>query len=622
MCGIAGYLEPPGMRNPREASVLLDSMGDTLAHRGPDDAGKWLDSSVSVGLAHRRLSILDLSPLGHQPMSAEGGRYQLVYNGEIYNYREIEQDLRDGGCDFKSTSDTEVLLAALVRWGAEGTLPRLNGMFAFAFWDGVRRELWLARDHFGKKPLFYGWLNQTLVFGSELKALRAHPDFQGVLRQTALRDYFHYGYVPAPETIYENVWKLLPSSFLKVSGEGLSESGVFQPAPIARVTFASAGVLEVESTLVQAVGRRMLADVPLGAFLSGGIDSSLVVALMQELSPVPVRTFTLGFHEETHNEADHAREVARYLGTNHCEQILQPKDALQVIPLLPAFYDEPFGDPSAIPTYLVSRLARGQVTVVLSGDGGDEVFGGYNRYLWAPKLWRILRLLPYAVRRLLADFLQACPVSLWGSFLRKWAVYPGEKLTKLGSALRCRSPYELYDGLISQWRAPDHLMSNRDANPSVAAEATSFLDWMMARDVASYLPDDILVKVDRASMAVSLEARAPFLDPEVSAVARLLPENLKIRSNQGKWVLRELLRKRLPAALFARPKAGFSLPLGDWLREDLRDWAECLIEGLLAGGLVRSEPVRARWRQHQLREKDWSYPLWTLLMFQAWYQTG
>lgn len=599
MCGILGYLGSP----PAEE---LEVLRDRLSHRGPDDGGIW--TAPGIGLAHRRLSILDLSPEGHQPMSR--GPLHLVYNGEIYNFQELRQQLEASGHTFRGHSDTEVLLAGFLQWGVEATLQISNGMFALALWNENDRTLTLARDRYGKKPLYYGWQSQAWHFASELKALH-RPGLE--IDRGALTAYFRYGYVPAPQSIYQGVFKLPPGHLVVLDEERRQVSPVrYWTLPEPNDTPATPE--ELEEALLQSVRLRMLSDVPLGAFLSGGIDSSLVVALMQRLSPRPVQTFCIGFREAGYDESGYAREVARQLGTEHHELRVSAEEALSVVPKLAQIYDEPFADSSQIPTYLVSRLARQTVTVALSGDGGDEIFGGYNRYLWGPRIWRSLRPIPLSWRRLLFELLSRLPLAL----VRRLPLgipYPEEKLNKLLQLLPLRSPQELYLSLVSQWADPAALVPGGSELSWSSPFDLSTAEGMMKMDALTYLPDDILVKVDRASMAVSLECRAPLLDYKVAEIAARLPRDQRIRAGQGKWVLREILKSYVQ--LPERPKSGFSLPLGTWLRGPLRDWAH----DLLAPQNLQEldfKPIQERWQQHLSGHRDWSASLWTVLMFQAW----
>ena len=611
MCGIAGYIEPPGRRRLEEARARLANMCDALKHRGPDDQGVWVEGEGRAGLGHRRLSILDLSPLGKQPMESANGRYVIAFNGEIYNFLELREELCRLGHTFRGGSDTEVLLAAFSQWGPEQTLPLLNGMFALALWDCEQQALLLARDRFGKKPLYYGQIGESWVFASELKALHQLPDFGARLDRDVLVSYVRYGYVPTPDCIYENFRKLTAGSYLWLKGS-------FRPVAFPKWKGKAA---DFPTLLREAVARRMISDVPLGAFLSGGIDSSLVVAVMQELSNRPVQTFTLGFSEANYDEAGFARRVAERLGTEHFEHYVTPRETLEVVPRLADLYDEPFSDSSQIPTFLISKLARSRVSVVLSGDGGDEIFGGYNRYLWGPQIWRILRLIPLAARRIVAKLIArvnlGAVVPIFGSNF----AYPQDKLTKLAELMSIASPTELYLSLVSPWRQPGQVVlggQERTAAWRSSSPARQLASFMMEIDQVTYLPDDILVKVDRASMAVGLEARAPLLDPDLAAWAGSQPLHLKIQGKVGKLALRRELYQRLPRELFERPKAGFAIPVALWLRKELRDWAEDLLSGIPGDGYLNERPIQMRWKQHLAGQRDWSASLWTILMFQAW----
>lgn len=620
MCGIVGFLEPPRRRSPAETRSRLERMRDALRHRGPDDQGSWFDEASGIALGHRRLSILDLSPEGHQPKASADGRYCMVYNGEVYNYRELRQELEGHGHLFSGRSDTEVVLAAFVQWGFEATLPRLNGMFALGVWDSERRRLLVARDRYGKKPLYYARFADSWFFASELKSLKTLDDFPGCIDRRALSLYLRYGYVPSPFSIYSGVWKLPPASWMELDTDSSTAPKVYWEVPSTSGAREAVSNEEIEQALVASVSRRLVSDVPLGAFLSGGIDSSLIVALMCEASPHRVRSFSLGFAESSHDEAIYARRIAQHLGTEHTEHYVDAREALEVVPMLPSLYDEPFSDPSQIPTYLVSRLARQHVTVALSGDGGDEIFGGYNRYIYGPRLWRQLSKLPLWFRRFGAALFRVLP---WGRLIGGLGgrfAYPHEKLTKLSEVLDVTSAEELYSRLVSQWPRPEELLAVEEPPSKLlsARPSEDFASWMMRMDCLTYLPDDILVKVDRASMGVGLEARAPFLDPELAELACRLAPGQKIRDGQGKQVLRQLLYKRVPRSLLERPKAGFSLPLGEWLRSELREWTESLLGQVRQASYLRWEPVERRWRQHLRGERDWSASLWTVLMFQAW----
>jgi asparagine synthase (glutamine-hydrolysing) len=644
MCGIVGVLGPGG-GGETALSGLVETMCSCLSHRGPDDRGIWVDDQAGLGLGHRRLSILDLSPTGHQPMVSASGRYVITFNGEIYNYLDIRRDLETSGPApaWRGHSDTEVILAAIARWGIGPALERMTGMFALALWDREDRTLHIARDRLGEKPLYYGWLDATLVFASELKALRVHPSWQGHIDRGALALFLRHGYVPAPHSIYQGVRKLTPGTFLSVRADGSSEEKAYWSARnvaergvAAPFAGSDAEAIEtLERLLSRSIAGQMISDVPLGAFLSGGVDSSTVVALMQAEAARPVQTFTIGFREEGHNEAEHAKAVARHLGTDHTELYVTPAEARQVIPRLPELYDEPFSDSSQIPTFLVAQLARRKVTVSLSGDGGDELFGGYNRHFIGRGLWDRLRRVPPGLRSGAASAITSISPAHWNRFLTSFlklapAHYrytnPGEKLHKLALVLGARDPNEIYLGLTSQWKHPSSVVYDGTepvtalTNGDGSAALPDFTQRMMFLDLVGYLPDDILVKVDRAAMGVSLETRVPMLDHHVVEFAWQVPLSMKIRGGQGKWLLRQLLYKHVPRELIERPKTGFSVPIGEWLRGPLREWAEALLDQarLQREGFFDPAPIRDRWEEHLSGRRDWQESLWTVLMFQAW----
>jgi asparagine synthase (glutamine-hydrolysing) len=651
MCGFAGFLDRSGTLRAEELRAAVGRMADTLRHRGPDDAGAWVDAAAGVALGFRRLAIVDLTPEGHQPMTSVGGRYVVAFNGEIYNFTRLRKELEsraDGPAAFRGHSDTEVLLAAVEAWGLDGALRRFAGMFAFALWDRRERVLHLGRDRLGEKPLYYGWADGAFLFGSELKALRRHPRFRGRVRRDALVPYLRHGYVPAPCSIYEDVYKLPPGAVLSLAAS--LPPGTL-PAPVtywsARAA-AEAGAADrlagpeeevvdrLDAVLRATVREQMVADVPLGAFLSGGVDSSTVVALMQAESARPVRTFTVGFLESNFNEAEYARAVARHLGTEHTELTVTPAEMLAVIPRLPELYDEPFADSSQVPTFLVAEMAGRHVTVSLSGDGGDEVFAGYDWYRRDPGLWHRVRRLPGPLRRLAARALATPSARGWECLLA--ALRPllpgrlrrratGERARKLGALLaHADRPENLHQWLTSAHWPPGGVLRGA-AEPATALTDRSawstlevVTEALQCFDLLTYLPDDILVKVDRASMGVSLESRAPFLDHRVVEFAWRVPPDLKVRHGRGKWVLRQVLYRYVAAELVERPKRGFSVPLGAWLRGPLRDWAEALLEpGLLrAQGFFDPAAVLPLWQEHAAGARDWSRHLWSLLMFQAW----
>ena len=664
MCGIAGWLTASGAGT-EELEAAVRRMTAVLVHRGPDDGGFWVDGSAGVALGHRRLSILDLSPAGHQPMHSVCGRYTIVFNGEVYNYRALRAELDAAGAAarWRGRSDTEVVLAAVAHWGLPGTLARTVGMFAFGLWDAETRSLCLARDRLGEKPLYYGWVGGGIVFASELKAFRAHPAWQGEPNRDALALYLRHAYVPAPYSAYRDVFKLPAGTWLRVDVAGAracpwpdgvpptppSEAPGLVLAPYWSARKAAERVLtepfsgdegeaaeEVERVLAEAVSLQMVADVPVGAFLSGGVDSSLVVALMQAQSAHPVRTFTIGFREETYNEAEHARAVARHLGTDHTDLYVAPSEAMAVIPSMPDIYDEPFADSSQLPTLLVSRLARSAVKVSLSGDGGDELFGGYYRYAWGQRLWTGLGWVPRPLRAGLGRLVRSVPPHAWDRLYasvralipqRLAASNPGDKLHKLAEILGVEGPDALYYGLVSLWRSPEQVMRPGGREPPTVltrpAEWPGLPDFslrMAYLDLLSYLPDDLLVKLDRAAMSVSLESRVPLLDHRVVELALRMPVGLRMRHGQGKWLLRRVLYRYVPPALVERPKMGFGVPIGEWLRGPLRDWAESLLarNRLEAGGLLHPVPIRAYWEEHLAGRRNWAYRLWTVLMLQAW----
>ncbi len=673
-------------------------MADRLVHRGPDDSGVWADADKGVALGHRRLSIVDLSPEGHQPMVSASGRYVIAFNGEIYNFHELRKaleklygsphpnplpsrgtevpegegitsnapDIREvvrspSGMQWRGHSDTEVMLAAFEQWGVETAVQKFVGMFAFAVWDRAERGLYLVRDRLGEKPLYYGWMGRTLLFASELKALRVHPAWRGVINRDALAAYMRHNYIPAPYSIYQGVYKLPPGCLLELKGRALSNGGGFSPVPgdvsqavsaAPRRYWSAKAVAEdglrhelninedeatdrLDELLRSAVAQQMVADVPLGAFLSGGIDSTTIVALMQAQSRRPVKTFTIGFNEADFNEAQHAKLVAQHLGTEHTELYVTPEEAMAVIPKLPSLYDEPFADSSQIPTFLVSQLARRHVTVSLSGDGGDELFGGYNRYFWGRNLWRRFGWMPRGLRAMAAAGMTSLSPMTWDrlftvarpllpSALRQPRA--GDKLHKLAKIVGVRDPEDMYLSLVSQWPDPEQVVKAAHeartvlGDPTDRAAVHDFTRSMMYLDTVTYLPDDILVKVDRAAMGVSLETRVPLLDHRVVEFAWRVPLSMKIRNGQGKWLLRQVLHRYVPQELVERPKMGFGVPIDIWLRGPLRDWAEELLDEtrLRNEGFFEAAPIRKLWDEHLSGVHNWQYHLWTVLMFQSW----
>jgi len=649
MCGIAGIFSKGCID-----LNLLATMAGTIAHRGPNDEGVWLDDEAGIGFAHRRLSILDLSPAGHQPMSSADGRFVISFNGEIYNHAELRAELEQGGKapaeGWRGHSDTETLVQAIATWGLEAAIGRAVGMFAISLWDRKERLLHLVRDRFGEKPLYYGWAGRDFVFASELKAVRCHPEFDPEIDRTALRAFASRTYVPAPRSIYRNIFKLLPGSILTLAAAALArpmseppEEGAAGPLQLRRywnyrnvvrdglaspVENVADAVDLLERALAQSIKGQSFADVPVGAFLSGGIDSSTVVALYQKYSAQPVRTYSIGFEEAGFNEAEHAKAVAAQLGTIHHEHYVTVAEARDVIPTLPAMFDEPFADSSQIPTYLISRFARADVTVALTGDGGDELFGGYNRHIIAPRLWRQLRRVPRPLRWIAASPLSRVSPTFWGRlakmFDRERGPFAGVRIQKgLRIAQSASTIDDIYLNFLDEW--------SQEVNPVLGdSDATGFdmgvergasdAVRMMYCDAVSYLPDDILCKVDRASMAVSLETRVPFLDHRVAAVAARIPLSMKIRGNQGKHVLRQLLYREAPSHLFERPKAGFAIPVGQWIRGPLRPWAEDLLnpKRMSEDGWFDPAIVQRRWQDHLAGRRDSTPALWAVLMFQAW----
>lgn len=656
MCGLVGFFQPTKVLVEEESCALAILMGNRIAHRGPDDSGVWCDVEAGIVFAHRRLSILDISPAGHQPMVSSSGRYVIAFNGEIYNHLEMRRALdasshpsshfkllsqgEKGVKSWRGHSDTETLLAGFDAWGIEATVKQSIGMFAFAVWDKQSHTLTLGRDRLGEKPMYYGWQGDVFLFGSELKALKAHPAFKAGIDRGALCLLLRHNYIPAPYSIYQGIAKLNPGCLLSVS--------LAQPEPtiwkywdtvaVARVGVAhpftgtpDQAVDALELLAKDAVRQQMVADVPLGAFLSGGIDSSAVVALMQAQSSRPVKTFTIGFNEEGYNEAVHAKAVARHLGTEHTELYVTPKQAMDVILRLPGLYCEPFADSSQIPTFLVSQLAKQHVSVSLSGDAGDELFCGYNRYQLTANLWKKIALIPSPLRALAAKGITVLSPTVWDSLTQfipgagRWRLL-GDKLHKGAGLLSSRTVDELYLGMVSCIRNPVEWVIDGYEPATHLTERHPELDRlgaverMMALDAISYLPDDNLVKVDRAAMGVSLESRVPFLDHRIVEFAWTLPLNYKLREGQTKWPLRQMLYRYVPRELIDRPKMGFGIPLHDWLRGPLRDWAEVLLDEarLQRECYFHPAPIRQMWVEHLSGRRNWMGPLWSVLMFQAW----
>jgi asparagine synthase (glutamine-hydrolysing) len=688
MCGFTGFWGFGGHSEEGITNVVR-LMADAMFHRGPDDVGAWTDAQAGIAIGHRRLAIMDLSLAGHQPMASNSGRFVIAFNGEIYNHLELRQELhreegftnsscnhfeKFGGGGWRGHSDTETLLAGFEQWGIENTLTKSVGMFAIALWDIQERTLHLARDRFGEKPLYYGWTGsaagRAFVFGSELKALRAFPGFNNPVSREALAQYMRFMVVPAPRSIYQGVYKLEPGCLLSIHGvvplaapdQPVRPPGIYENLTLKRwwslaesvhagakqqITDEGEALELLEERLTDSVRLQSLADVPLGAFLSGGVDSSTIVALMQNQATRPVKTFTVGFEETEFDESPHARAVAKHLATDHTELFVTATEAQAMIARLPEMYDEPFADSSQIPTFLVCRAARQHVTVALSGDAGDELFGGYNRYFWGPRIWSKLAWLPFPVRQSLGAAISAVPVAGWDALSRPANALlgghgisrAGDKAHKLAARLRgVRDLDDLYFSLVSEWQDPAQVVLGdngrsvvepssllRDSLPGfdMAGVANSPLR-MMYQDSMTYLPDDILCKVDRAAMSVGLETRVPLLDHRVFELAWRLPLQMKIRGNTSKWALRQVLYKHVPQNLIERPKAGFAIPIGQWLRGPLRPWAEALLDEvrLKREGYFRSEPIRQSWNEHQTAKRDHTAKLWAVLMFQSWLEAN
>lgn len=645
MCGLTGFWDQNLTLgcSQENLNVLVQAMADQIDHRGPDSSGVWCDEKTGIALGHRRLSIVDLSPAGHQPMISPSSRMMLAYNGEIYNTAELREALCQAGEQFRGHSDTEVILRACEIWGIENTCKKLIGMFAFALWDSKENCLYLVRDRLGIKPLYWGFQNRVLFFGSQIKSFIPNPAWKPELDTNALASYFRFNYVPAPISIFKNIHKLSPGTILKIDAKGqiqenrfwdfqqVVESGIANRQ--SSQTDAEA-IEKLETLLKDAVKRRMVADVPLGAFLSGGIDSSTVVALMQAQSSRPIKTFSIGFHEPGYNEAEYAKRVAKHLGTEHYECYLEPQEVFDIIPKIPTWFDEPFADVSQIPTYLVSKMARDQVIVSLSGDGGDELFAGYTRYFQGERAWALMNILPIWLKSMFASSIRRVKPGTWDKIAKTIPskVRPAqfsEKLYKLSEVLSIKQPADFYKRLVSQWHNPEALVSQSKEQIIFPWQGlkrdhlANIVEYMQVMDTLSYLPDDILTKVDRASMAVGLEARVPLLDHRVVEFAWRLPMDKKIRNNQGKWLLRQVLYKYVPKELIERPKMGFGVPIDRWLRKELRPWAEELLfdAGLKSEGILNTSLIHQRWTEHLAETRNWQYPLWGVLMFLSWKKT-
>jgi len=652
MCGFVGQLGSAFLNK-----LSLRQMVSAIIHRGPDDEGIWMDQSAGIGIAHRRLSIVDLSPEGHQPMVSHSGRYVIAFNGEIYNFRLIRGDLQRLGRPFHGHSDTEVLLSAIEQWGLEEALSRSVGMFAFALFDKKERSLTLVRDRMGEKPLYYGWQGsgreRVFLFGSELKALRNHPSWQGGVDRDSVAQLLRYNYIPAPQTIHPDIYKLQSGMMVQFSRMGADSDPVArQWKEVAhkpwwsfaeRVTNAHCypfqgseedAVEYLDSLMREVIQEHSLADVPVGAFLSGGIDSTSVVALMQSLGNSPVEAFTIGYDNASYDESKDAKRIANHLGANYHQWIVTPQDAMDVIPELPSIYDEPFADASQIPTTLISQFAQQHVSVSLSGDGGDELFGGYNRHYWAPEIRKKMDRIPEPVRKGIAAGVKMISPTVWdqligtaGSiFPSRFALHhPGEKVHKIARLMSTEGVRDLYGALVRAWEEPvpvigGHSMDSVEQFESLWSKQGEFSEWMMWMDSLIYLPDDILVKVDRASMSTGLECRVPILDHRIVDFSLSLPLKMKVRNRQGKHVLRRVVDRYVPRELMERPKSGFGLPIHEWLRGPLRGWAEELLSEhrLKDEGLFDASMVRAVWDEHLQGKKNNQYLLWGVLMYQQW----
>ncbi|MBK83366.1 MAG: asparagine synthase (glutamine-hydrolyzing) [Gammaproteobacteria bacterium] len=641
MCGLAGFF---GFNNIQIDNVtpIVRNMGAAIAHRGPDSSGIWQDNSSEIALVHQRLSIVDLSPAGYQPMESQSKRFIMVFNGEVYNHLELRSKLQasDVHINWRGHSDTETLLASIETWGLDKTLKMCIGMFAIALWDRYDKTLYLVRDRLGEKPLYYGNLNGVFVFGSELKSLKVHPAFTGRLNRDAIRLQMRHCGIPAPYSVYEDINKLQPGHILKLkrgqepqihSYWSLDEviiSGRTNPFVGSEID----AVNKLDQLLSSSVRQQMCADVPLGAFLSGGIDSSTIVALMQAQSNKAVKTFSIGFDEAGFNEAEHAKAVAQHLGTDHHELYVSHKDALDIIPKLSSIYDEPFSDSSQIPTYLVSQMTKEHVTVSLSGDAGDELFGGYNRYFGTDQWWNKINRLPYWVRNLTAKGLNSFNPNFWNNIGSLISIFVSNNarfknfdhlIPKYANVLSSKNGSDLYRNFVTHWSEPDIILNSRDLRTQLTSSSfktESMVELMMSLDTVSYLPDDILCKVDRAAMAVSLETRIPMLDHRVLEFAWQLPLSMKIKHGQGKWILRQVLDRYVPKHLIDRPKMGFGVPIGEWLRGPLRDWSESLLQETRINneGILNNELIQKKWKEHLSGRQNWQYHLWDVLMFQSW----
>ena len=636
MCGVIGFIQG---RNKTEISNVLNTMSLSLKHRGPDGDGHWIDKEKGVGIAHRRLSIIELSSDGNQPMISNNSRFVISFNGEIYNYKELSNELNKDGIFFNDSSDTRVLLTCIESWGIDKTVSKIVGMFAFSLWDKEKKELTLVRDRMGIKPMYYGWSGSDFVFASELKALCKHPKFSKIINRRSFEFYLRHSCIQSPSSIYENVFSLPPGQILKISLEEVKNRVLNKPKSFwslskiclngknNQIYDHNEALTSLEGVLKTSIKDRMISDVSLGAFLSGGIDSSLVVSLMQSQSHNPIKTFSIGFDDNRYNESNYAEKVAKYLKTDHETFQVTPKNAIDTIYKMPELFDEPFADSSQIPTFLVSSMSSKKVTVALSGDGGDELFGGYNRYYWSDNIWGKSEKVPYGLRLKLSKLIKSIPPSRWDKvykniykFLPKKYQYglPGEKMHKVADVISSKDIGEVYNRLISQCIEKNSYNVNSKIFQNMPGLSNS--ESMMLSDQKFYLPSDILTKVDRASMGSSIEVRVPLLDHRVAEMSWRMPLSTKINNNQGKWALRQILYKYVPQDLVERPKMGFSIPLDDWLRNSLRDWSEDLLseKKLREGGSFNPNTVRKLWDDHLRKTHNNQHALWTILMFQAW----